>query len=155
MDSRSVVESFFASWRVQDAELTVTHFHDDALYTIHNGAAALPFSGVFRGREGYRELAYAVLAEFDYLKYDPTILGVDGDVVRARVDYTYHHRATGNRIAGTRRLRFEIKDGLIYRLDGFDDAPRFEAFMRLTQQGLRVGCADSASAFWQRELFGS
>jgi ketosteroid isomerase-like protein len=134
MDSRSVVASFFACWGVQDLEMAVAHAHPEIVYSIHNGCDASPFSGVYRGPEACRDLGYAVLAEFDYLAYEPTIVGVEDDIVRAQVFFRYRHRPTGNLIEGSRRLVFEIKDGLIIRLDSYEDAQRLEAFMRLTRE---------------------
>jgi ketosteroid isomerase-like protein len=134
MDSRSVVDSFFACWRVQDLDLAVAHAHPEIVYTIHNGRDASPFSGVYRGPEACRDLGYAVLSDFDYLAYEPTIVGVEGEIVRAQVFFRYRHRPTGNLIEGTRRLVFEIKDRLIIRLDSYEDAQRLEAFMRLTRE---------------------
>jgi ketosteroid isomerase-like protein len=133
MDSRSVVASFFACWGVQDLEMALVHAHPEVVYTIHNGVDASPFSGVYRGPERIRDLGYAVLAEFDYVMYQPEIVSVDGSFVRARVDFRYRHRATGNIIEGSRRLEFEIRDGLIARLDSYEDARRLEAFMRMTR----------------------
>lgn len=154
MDSRSVVASFFARWSAQDVELAVDLAHPDVAYTFHVAAEAAPFSGVHHGPEACREMAYAILAEFDYLKYEPIILGADGDIVRAQVEFKYRHRRTGSTIEGTRRLVFEIRDGLIYRLDSFDDARRFEAFMRLTRHRMAMKPAP-LSEFPKRETEGS
>ncbi len=134
MDNKSVVASFFACWSVQDLEMAVAHGHPDLVYTIHNGQDASPLAGIYRGAEACRDLGYAMLAVFDYLTYEPTIVGVEGDIVRAQVNFRYRHRATGNIIEGTRRLVFEIKDGLIYRLDSFEDTLRLEAFMRMSRE---------------------
>ena len=134
MDSRSVVASFFAYWRVQDLDMAVAHGHPDVIYTIYNGSDALPFAGTYRGPEACRELGYTVLAEFDYLDYEPTIISVDGCIVRTHVFFRYRHRASGNVIDGSRRLVFEIRDGLIARIDSYEDAAKFEAFMRLARK---------------------
>lgn len=134
MDSRSVVASFFAYWSVQDLEMAVAHGHPDLVYTIHNGRDASPLAGVYRGPESCRELGYAMLAEFDYLTYEPTIVSAEENIVRAHVFFRYRHRTTGNVIEGSRRLVFEIKDGLIYRLDSYEDTRRLEAFMRMSRE---------------------
>mgnify|MGYP001039546505 FL=1 len=134
MDSRSVVASFFACWSVQDLEMAVAHGHPDVVYTIHNGQDAAPLSGVYRGPESCRDLGYAMLAEFDYLTYEPTIVSVEDNIVRAQVFFRYRHRTTGNVIEGSRRLVFEVKDGLIYRIDSYEDTLRFEAFMRMSRE---------------------
>jgi ketosteroid isomerase-like protein len=67
MDSRSVITSFFACWRVQDLEMALAHAHSEIVYTIHNGPDASPLAGVYRGIERVRELGYSVLAQFDYV----------------------------------------------------------------------------------------
>jgi len=134
MDSREVVASFFAYWSVQDLDMAVAHSHPDLIYTIHNGRDASPLAGVYRGPERCRDLGYAMLAEFDYLSYEPTIVSAEEAIVRAQVQFRYRHRATGSIIEGTRRLVFEIRDDLIYRLDSYEDTQRFEAFMRLARE---------------------
>jgi ketosteroid isomerase-like protein len=134
MDSRSVVASFFAYWRVQDLEMAVAQAHPDVVYTIHNGPDASPLAGVYRGPEACRDLGYAMLSEFDYLNYEPTIVAVEESIVRAQVNFRYRHRNTGNIIEGSRRLVFEIKDDLIYRLDSYEDTRRLEAFMRMSRE---------------------
>jgi ketosteroid isomerase-like protein len=139
LDNRSVVASFFACWRVQDLEMAVAHGHPDIVYQIHNGIDARPFAGTYRGPEACRELGYAVLAEFDYLAYEPTILGVEDNIVRAHVFFRYRHRASGSVIDGSRRLVFEIRDGLIVRIDSYEDAAKFEVFMRMARESPEVG----------------
>lgn len=134
MDSKSVVASFFTYWKVQDLEMAVAHGHPELIYTIHNGRDASPLAGAYRGPDGCRDLGYAMLAEFDYLHYDPEIIGVEGNIVRAQVNFRYRHRKTGNIIEGSRRLVFEIKDELIYRLDSYEDTLRLEAFMRMSRE---------------------
>jgi len=134
MDSRSVVASFLACWSVQDLEMAVAHTHPDIVYTIHNGRDASPLAGAYCGPEACRDLGYAMLAEFDYLTYEPTIVAVEGNIVRAQVNFRYRHRTTGNIIEGSRRLVFEIRDELIYRLDSYEDTLRLEAFMRMSRE---------------------
>ena len=136
MTSRSVVASFFASWRVQDVELAVEHFHEDIVYELHVHTPEQPFSRMRRGKEACREGLFSILKDFDYLKYEPTINSINGNVVRAGVVFKYRHRATGEILEGTRRLVFELKDGLIIRIDGFHDARLVAAFMRLTEHRL-------------------
>lgn len=132
MDSRSVVASFFAFWRVQDLEMALGHLHPEIVYTLHNGPDALPFSGSYRGIDSCRDLGYTVLAQFDYIHYEPTIVSAKGRDVHVQVFSRLRHRATGNVIEGSQRSVFEVHDGLIKRIDIYEDAPRMEAFMRMT-----------------------
>jgi ketosteroid isomerase-like protein len=134
MDNRAIVESFLACWSVQDVEMTVAHVHDDFVYALYISETALPYGGETRGKDNVRAVLYAILAEFDYLRYDPEIISVEGDVVRVTAAFVYHHRRTGENLTGTKRMVFRLKDSLITRIDEYHDAAKVEAFMRLAAQ---------------------
>ena len=134
MDNRAVVGSFLACWSVQDVEMTVAHVHDDFVYALYISETALPYGGETRGKDNVRAVLYAILAEFDYLRYDPEIISVEGDVVRVAVAFVYHHRRTGEDLSGTKRMVLQLADGLITRIDEYHDAAKVEAFMRLAAQ---------------------
>ncbi len=133
MNSRSVVASFFECWRVQDLEMALVHLHPDIVYEIHNGPDASPLAGVYNGIDQVRELGYTVLAQFDYVHYEPTIVSDDDNIVRARVVFGLRHRVSGYIIEGSQRSMFEVRDGLIIRIDHYEDALRVEAFMRMAR----------------------
>ena len=111
--------------------MALVHLHPEIVYVIHNGPDASPLAGVFCGIDRVRELGYAVLAEFDYVYYEPTIVSLDDDIVRGRVVFGLRHRVSGYTIEGSLRLMFEVRDGLIARVDHYEDALRVEAFMRM------------------------
>jgi ketosteroid isomerase-like protein len=134
MDSRAIVESFFTSWAAQDVELAAMHFHEDMVYELHSATRELPYSGVTRGKAACRDLLFTIIKDFDYLKYEPHIIGVEDDVVRAQVSFIYRHRQSGEVLEGTRRLVFRLRDGLIVRMDRYHDAKLVDAFIRMTQQ---------------------
>lgn len=133
MDHRAIVDSFFVCWAVQDIELTAMHFHDDMVYELHSATRELPYTGVTRGKAAVRDVLFTILKDFDYLKYDARINSIEGDIVRAQVAFQYQHRQSGEILDGTRRLVFQIKDGLIIRMDRYHDDQRVDAFLRLTQ----------------------
>ncbi len=153
MDSRSVVASFFAYWRVQDLEMALGHLHSEIVYTLHNGSDAAPFSGSYRGIDSCRALGYQVLAEFDYLNYEPNIVRARSSLVSAHVGFRLRHRATGHVIEGSQRSIFQVRDGLIARVDIYEDAARIEAYMKLAAQrmagdrsaGLQRAAAEAAA----------
>jgi ketosteroid isomerase-like protein len=134
MGNRAIVGSFLAYWSVQDVEMTVSHVHDDFVYALYISDTALPYGGETRGKDNVRAVLYAILADFDYLSYDPEIIAVEGDVVRTSVAFVYHHRRTGENLSGTKRMVFRLADGLITRIDEYHDAAKVEAFMRLAAQ---------------------
>jgi ketosteroid isomerase-like protein len=139
MESRAVVASFLACWRVQDVEMALAHMHEEVVYTLHNGPDARPFAGSYRGIESCRSLGYAVLADFDYLHYEPTIVSAKETIVQAHVAFRVRHRITAHVMEGTQRSVFRVRDGLIVAVDIFEDAARMEAFMRLMSQQLASG----------------
>jgi ketosteroid isomerase-like protein len=134
MDNRDVIASYFACWSVQDVERTAEHFHHSVIYELHVADSQLPLGRVRRGKAECRDALFEILKDFDYLKYEATIISVVGNTVRASVAFKYRHRPTGEILEGTRRLVFKVRDGLILRIDGYHDARLVEVFMRLTRQ---------------------
>ncbi len=155
MDNRSVVASFYACWSVQDLEMALAHLHPEIVYTLHNGRDALPFSGSYHGIDSCRDLGYSVLAEFDYIRYEPTILSAVGPAVHVHVFSRLRHRATGNVIEGSQRSVFEVRGDLITRIDIYEDAPRLEAFMRMTTQRMANNELAVMPMLTRREKHGS
>jgi ketosteroid isomerase-like protein len=141
MSSRATVASYLACWSVQDVDMALQHFDDDIVCTLYVSEAALSFGGETRGKANVRNVLYGLLAQFDYLKHEPTIVAVEGDVVRVQVQFVYHHRDTGGNLAGSKRLVFTVKNDLIVRVEEFHDAAMVEAFMRLTADRARTMAA--------------
>jgi ketosteroid isomerase-like protein len=133
MSSRRVVEAFFAYWGVQDVESASALFHNNMIYKLHVSSTHLPSGRQFRGVDDCRHAMFSFLEEFDYLRYEPTILSVKGSVVRTQISFKYQHRRTGGTLEGTRRLVFKVRGDRIVRIDGYHDARLVEAFMRLTR----------------------
>lgn len=131
MDARDVVASFLACWSTQDVEMAIQHAHEDVIYALYISQTAIPWGGETRGKAQCRDVLYSILAEFDYLRYEPTIVAIDGDVVRAQVRFVYRHRRTAADLSGSKRLVFTVKDGFIVRVEEYHDAAMVEAFMRL------------------------
>ncbi len=134
MKDIEVVGLFFEYWKAQDVEMALSLASEDVVYNLYLSDAAVPHGGETRGREKCRDVLYMVLADFDYLEYQPTIVGQEAEAVRAHVRFRYHHRRTGGELSGTKRMVFTVRDGLIAQVDEYHDAGLVEAFMRLTQQ---------------------
>jgi ketosteroid isomerase-like protein len=155
MSSREVVEAFFERWGAQDVEMTTVLFDEAIIYKLHVLRSALPFGGEWRGIDACRDALFSLLEEFDYLRYEPTILSVRGSVVRAQVRFKYQHRRTGGILEGTRRLVFNVKNGRIVRINGYHDAHLVEAFMRLTEHRMATRQFAKAPQLPRRERQGS
>jgi ketosteroid isomerase-like protein len=155
MSSREVVEAFFAYWGVQDVALAAALFDANIVYRLYMESHDIPFGGEWRGVEACRQAMFSLLEEFDYLRYEPTILGVKGSIVRAHVAFKYYHRRTGGILEGTRRLVFKVKGDRIVRIDGYHDAHLIEAFMRMTRHLLETAQLANVPELPSREKQGS
>ncbi len=133
MDSQDVAISFLASWSVQDVEMTAMHLHKNIIYKIHVPVEIRPFGGERHGIDECREAMFAILKDFDYVEYIPTIVSSIGNVVRAQIRFKCRHRHTGCVLEGTRRLVIRVRDNLVDRVDSYHDARLIETFMQLTQ----------------------
>ena len=134
MDARSVVEAIITCWDTQDVETTMAYIDDDAVYALYVSEQTVPFGGVSEGKDAIRATLYMMLEQFDYLRFDRAIVGVDGDVVRVQTQFKFHHRRTGGNLEGSMRTVFTVKDGLVVRCDEYLDEELVDAFMRLVRQ---------------------
>jgi hypothetical protein len=69
--------------------------------------------------------------------------------VSAHIVFRLRHRLTGHIIEGSQRSVFSVRDGLIAKIDIYEDAPRIEAFMRMTAQRLLSGLSADMPALWK------
>ena len=129
--------------------------HEAFVYKVHVRVMRCRSAARTRGREAYRNLLFTILADFDFLTYEPTIVSVNGRLVRAHVHFKYLHRPTGETLEGTRRLVFTIRHGLILRIDGYHDARLVDAFVRLTQHRVAMNQVARAPELPKREAEGS
>jgi ketosteroid isomerase-like protein len=133
MSPREIATEVYNLWRAQDVESTFAYVAEDVVYALHFDEELAPFAGVSHGREAMMGAFYAMIEEFDYLKYEPTIVGVEGDVVRVQIQFRFHHRRTGADLEGSMRSVLTVTDGQIVRCEEHLDRGLVEAFMRLTR----------------------
>lgn len=131
MDARTVVAECLKYWSVQDVECTLAFFAEDAVYTLNIDKEMVPLGGETRGREAIRAAFYGILADWDYIRYLPTILTADERTARVRVDFTYRHRKSGRDLTGSYRLTCVVENGRVTRVDEYQDRAFVEAFMAM------------------------
>jgi ketosteroid isomerase-like protein len=134
MQGLAVVEEFARYWSAQDVDLSVGLLAEDAVWDLRISQTALSFAGETVGRENIRAGFFAILAQWDYIAFQPTILGFEGGVGRIQVKFHYRHRASGEDLVGSFRANLTVQDDEIVRIDEFHDAPMVEAFMRIASQ---------------------
>lgn len=143
MDHHGLIETILRYWSVQDVEQTLGLCADTVVYQLNiapgtTGLLVPPEAGCQaatieqHGKDAVRAMMYDVLAKFDYLHYETTILDIHDGVARIHIDYMLRHRATGEELTGSKRFVLGIEDGLVARIDEYLDAARVGAFLRLT-----------------------
>ncbi len=133
IDAQSVVEAVIAVWNTQDVEATLAYVDDDAVYALYVSEETVPFGGVSNGKDEIRATLFMMLSEFDYLRFDRTIVGVDDDIVKVQTQFKFHHRRTGGNLEGSMRTVFTIENGLVVRCDEYLDRGLVEAFMAMVR----------------------
>lgn len=133
MNGRDVVVALLACWRAQDVEMTLLHCDEDVVYSLYLPREMVPFGGEARGKAAWRDVLHTMLEQYDYLRYDPDIVGVNGDVVRVQTQFRFRHRRTGEILEGTMRTVFTTGNGLVLRVDEYLDEALVAAFVQLTR----------------------
>lgn len=130
-----VAEMLLGHWRDDPAGCMRTYIAPDIVYTLNVSPEALMLGGETRGWDAVNAKLLGIREAFEYLVYKPRIFAIQGNVVRARIEFVYRHKRSGQLLSGHMRSVFEIRDGLVVRCDEYVDAPLVEAFMRLFEQG--------------------
>lgn len=131
-DPATVVDAFYQAWLVRDVDTAMAYCHDDVTLAQHVSTDVLPFAGTTIGKGRFDDRMRLVFRDWHFDKALHTILGIDGETVRATCAFTVRHLPTGEVLEGRMRHLFEVADGRIRHVDEFHDAPMIEAFMRLT-----------------------
>ncbi len=134
MSPRDVVAEALRLWGAQDVESAFALVAEDVVYALYISEELAPFAGVSQGREAMMLAFYRMIEEYDYLKYEPVIVGAEGEVVRVQTQFLFHHRRTGTNLEGSMRTVITIRDGLMVRCEEFLDRGMVESFMRLARQ---------------------
>ena len=128
-----VVKQALAYWKVQDVEQTLAHYSEDIVYrsfTFHN---AFPTVQVLRGRDEIRDMMFDVLAQFDYIRYEPVTIDVIGGIAHVQVAFDLRHRTSGEHLSGSKWQFFVVSGGQIQRIHQFHDETLVTAFLRMAR----------------------
>jgi ketosteroid isomerase-like protein len=133
MTTRELVAEIIKLWATQDVESAFAYVADDVVYALYISEELAPFAGVTYGREAMMAAFYKMIEAYDYVKWEPVIVGAEGDVVRVQTQFRFHHRRTGTELEGSMRTVITMRDGLMVRCEEFLDRGLVESFMRLAQ----------------------
>ena len=120
MGTRAIVEKFvvaFGDGRLQDA---LSLLHDD--FVIH-AAGDVPYSGDYRGAEGFSELIAKMVAVLEFTPSSAMKYIFDGDNVVLHYRLAFTSLASGKSIETGVTEVFSARDGLIVDLDVYCKNP--------------------------------
>lgn len=129
-----ITETLLWRWRDDPAGCMATFIDRDIVYTLNVSPDALILGGETCGWDAVNAKMMGMREVFDYLVYRPRVLAVRGEEVRARVEFLFRHRRSGELLSGQMRSVFLVRNELIVRIDEYVDAPLVESFMRVFGQ---------------------
>jgi uncharacterized protein len=132
-DPETTVEAAYAAWRVRDLEALVAYMSDDIILHIHVPDAAGPFAGEVSGKPAVTQRLSLILDDFEFLTFLPKAPIIDGEFVRALVEFHGRHKASGEEIQCTMRHVWRVQNGTVTRVDEYHDGEMVRAFMMLAQ----------------------
>ncbi|MEQ1715616.1 MAG: nuclear transport factor 2 family protein [Hyphomicrobium sp.] len=136
-DPEGILEAAITAIALEDVESAAAFFDENAEFAILIPVGVLPFGGTFKGRKSFTKRLAMIAGEFHVARFSArTILPCD-EGLRTQIDYSFHHRSSGQAIDGVMRVVARIRDGKIVRWHEFQDTERVEAFMRLVNSTKR------------------
>lgn len=112
-DPTSVVTSFVSGLAAGDLETCRGLVHQDFVFSE---APSLPFGGDWTGPDGILAMISAVMRHYR-LRLDTPVIAPAGDRVLVRVSGTMTARSTGREMPLDALDLYEVRDGLIARID--------------------------------------
>jgi ketosteroid isomerase-like protein len=128
-----LIQTLLSAWRTQDVDRMGNSIADDVVYELYGSRHGILASQIIEGKVSFRAHALKTLAHFDYLKYNPTVLGINNDVARIQVEYVLHHWASGHELAATKRLVIKLLGHRISRIEAYYDRALVQAFVNLIE----------------------
>ena len=129
-----ITETLLWRWR-DDPAGCMKLVGPEIVYSLNVSPDALMLGGETRGWDAVYAKMMGIREVFDYLVYRPRVLAVRGEEVRARIEFVFRHKRSGELLSGQMRSVFLVRDELIVRVDEYVDAPLVESFMRMFEEG--------------------
>jgi ketosteroid isomerase-like protein len=132
-DPEGIVEAIYASWRARDLAALMAYCGDDIVFTIHVPQDSGAFAGESCGRTAMLARLKMIVAEFDFLRFEPGTPIIDGERVKVLVDFHGRHISSGQDIVCRLRHVWHFAGGRLVRIDEFHDGEMVRAFMNLAR----------------------
>lgn len=130
-EPRTILTGFCRVWKNQDLAGALDFVHDNVVYAMFIPQEVVPFGGETLGKPAMADRMRMIIAQFETLRFEETIIKVDNDLGYARVAYAFRHKMTGETIEGFMRIVVRVQEGLIIDHKEYHDVEKVRAFMRL------------------------
>ena len=138
MDQIQLIETALSSWGAEDVERLLENVSDDVIFQAHGSHDEVLGRLGIRGKCAFRDFLIERLVHFEYLTFEPTVLGICNNVARVQVKYGLHHRASGHELSCTQRIVLQIAGSQITKIDAYYDGPLVQAFLNLATADARL-----------------
>jgi ketosteroid isomerase-like protein len=115
------LDAYYAALKAGDAEALRAVVTPDIVVTYHGRPGLLPWTGVWRGFDAYRDFLSRVGAALEILAVTPVARIPDGDRVVVLLDGRWRARATGCQVAARVVNIFTLRDGRVAGYEVFHD----------------------------------
>lgn len=116
-----VLDGYYAALKVGDVAALRAVVAEDVVVTYHGRPGLLPWTGVWRGFDAYREFIGRVGAALEILEVTPATRIVDGARVIVLLDGRWRARATGREVSARVVNIFTLRDGRVAAYEVFHD----------------------------------
>ncbi|CAH0186014.1 nuclear transport factor 2 family protein [Roseomonas sp. CECT 9278] len=117
----AVLDAYYAALKAGDVAALRAVVADDVVVTYHGRPGLLPWTGVWRGFEAYRDFLGRVGAALEILEVTPAARIEHGDRVIVLLDGRWRARATGREVAARVVNIFTLRDGRVAGYEVFHD----------------------------------
>lgn len=109
-----VMDQFIAAFEKGDLDAVCALIHPDA---VVREAAGLPYSGEYRGPDGFRTLVGAMFGGYEFQLLETEYLPVDAERIVVKMDARFTSRISGNSVDFPVVEIYTIRDGTIRGID--------------------------------------
>jgi ketosteroid isomerase-like protein len=117
----AVLDAYYAALKAGDVAALRDVVAEDVVVTYHGRPGLLPWTGVWRGFDAYRDFLGRIGAALEILEVTPAARVADGARVIVLLDGRWRARATGRVVAARVVNIFTLRDGRVAGYEVFHD----------------------------------
>lgn len=125
MDTRAVIDRYYERLAERDRDGLVELFAPEFIVTYHAQPGAFPWSGEFRGIDGFDTFLAAIAEQLEIVRVDKTAIVADDSRVVVQCDGHWRVKANGADVRGGMVNVFTVANGRITHYEVHADTQAF------------------------------